>query len=230
MQEYNLTEKEKSLLNYAYTDTDRINKGILFDYQVVSLKIIRKCQEYLDKKYPGFNLEMITFTPQTKIKKYTEIHFITNDLEAHFVLHYEINDGKEIFKDNFYDVPYIKAYDKLIEELLKENGIIARCFTIFPYLLEEKINNEKELLNEKKYIGRNTEIFISVLDLPTPSDSDTLTDKIEKVFRDEGIYMNGMVYFILDLKMDNEPVYYDSYIKERRNQKNMIINSFRTRF
>ena len=229
LDEYILTENEKALLDYAYTDKDRIRDGVLFDYQIDALKMIRKCDEYLKKKYPKYDLEMITFNPQTKKRCYTEIHFILKGIEAHFVLHYEIKDGKDYFSDNFYDVPFIKEYDKKIELLLKNKSIEARCFTIFPYLLSETINSADELLNEKRSLGRNTEIFINVSELPTDLEIDRLSKIIEDLFNENKIYMNGMIYFIQDLDMSKENIYYDSYVKDRKNQKNMVLSAFRTR-
>ena len=42
MHKMNLTENEIELLKYAYTDDDRIEEGLLFDYQVEALHMIRK--------------------------------------------------------------------------------------------------------------------------------------------------------------------------------------------
>lgn len=229
LDEYILTENEKALLDYAYTDKDRIKDGVLFDYQIDALKMIRKCDQYLKSKYPKFDLEMITFTPQTKKRNYTEIHFVLKGIEANFTLHLEIKDGQYYFSDNFYDVPFIKEYDKKIENMLNNESILARCFTIFPYLLSETVNSADELLNEKKSIGRNTEIFISVKDIPNNNEIDDTTRKIEDVFTKNKIYMNGMIYFIVDLDMNKESIYYDSYVKDRKNLKNMVFSAFRTR-
>lgn len=227
--EYILTENEKKLLEYAYTDNERIQDGLLFDYQIVALKMIRKCQEYLNQKYPNQNLEMVTFSPQNKKKNYTEIHFIKEGIEPNFILRYEIKDGKDYFSDNFYDVPYIKDYDKRCEDVLNGSDISARCFTIFPYLMSDKVTSAEELFNVRKELGRNTEFFISVSDLPSQEEVDKKTDEIEQIFTSHKIYMNGMVYFILDLEMDKEAIYYDKYVKERMNAKNYVSSAFRTR-
>jgi hypothetical protein len=46
MSRFNLTEKEKGLLKYAYIDNDRIDEGNLFDYQEAALHMIRKSSLY----------------------------------------------------------------------------------------------------------------------------------------------------------------------------------------
>ena len=137
------------------------------------------------------------------------------------------DDGEDVFSDNFYDVPFEAEYDKKVEKLLKNKGIIARVYTIFPFLLEGKVESAMELFN-KTSLSRNTEVFINVNAFPSEEDVNSIAAKIEDVFRANKLKGNGMIYFILDdWDINRDIFYFDEYVKERKNQKNLVTAAFR---
>ena len=228
MGKYNLTENEIELLKYAYTDDDRIEDGILFDYQEEALHMIRKCQVYLQVRYPRFLLKMVSFLPKTKKRSYTEIHFQCFGSDILYTLRCNNIDGEDAFSDNFYDVPFEAEYDKKIEKLLKNKDIVSRVYTIFPFLIEDKIESWQDLFN-KKNLSRNTEIFINVEQFPSEEEIDAIASVIEGVFEENRLKGNGMIYFILDnLDISRDISYFDEYVKDRKNLKNLVSVAFRT--
>lgn len=227
MGKFNLTENEIELLKYAYTDDDRIEEGILFDYQEEALHMIRKSSVYLQVRYPRFLLKMVSFLPKTKKRAYTEIQFQCFGSDILYTLRCRNDDGEDVFSDNFYDVPFEAEYDKKVEKLLKNKGIIARVYTIFPFLLEGKVESAMELFN-KTSLSRNTEVFINVNAFPSEEDVNSIAAKIEDVFRANKLKGNGMIYFILDdWDINRDIFYFDEYVKERKNQKNLVTAAFR---
>lgn len=226
MNKMNLTENEMELLKYAYTDDDRIEEGLLFDYQVEALHMIRKCSVYLNVRYPMYNLTMVSFLPQDKKRNYTEIHFRNEGSLVTYTLRYKMGET-DTFSDNFYDVPFEDVYDKRIEKELKKNGVEALAYTVFPFLISDKIEDLDALWN-KKELGRNTEIFILCDSMPNESEMNASLNKITEVFKKLGFNTNGILYYLFDLEdKDMDNISLDSYVKDRENQKNYVSLVFR---
>ena len=228
MAKYSMTKNEKDLLKFAYTDDDRIEDGELFDYQVEALHMIRKCAVYLKARYPMYDLEMISFLPQTKKRPYTEIMFVEKGKDIRYTVRYKMDLELDSFSDNFYDVPFEKEYDKAMEKMLKNKDIKARVYTVFPFLFEKPISSVNELLGHNE-LPRNTEIFIQVEELPSIDIANTIAKTIEDIYLDKKIKTNGTVYFLKDIEdMGLEISHYDEYVRNRANERNILSLAFRT--
>ena len=218
-----MTEHEKALLDLAYTDGARISEGKLFDYQEKALNELRAAEFYLGKRYPKEDLEIISFIPSSK-KGSVEIRFIQVGNDTEYLLKYE----KGQYVDNFYDVPYEKEYDAIVEEILRENGIEARVYTTFPFLISDKIESGRALLERRPHLGRNTEVFVHVADLPDMETANQFSEKVCGVFEKSGIYTSGAVYFILNMKaLELDVLDLDEYAHNRKNLRNIVSVTFK---
>ena len=219
----NMTEHEKALLDLAYTDGGRISEGKLFDYQEKALNELRAAQFYLNKRYHKQDLEIIAFQPSSQ-KGCVEIRFIQVGSDTEYLLKYENGE----YVDNFYDVPYEKEYDAIVEGILKDNGIIARVYTKFPYLISDKISSGRELLEHRPFLGRNTELFVAARTLPGKEEAKEFAEKVRGVFEKNGIYTSGMVYYILNMEgIGQDVLSLDQYAHDRRNAKDITTVTFK---
>ncbi len=169
---------------------------------------------------------MVSFLPQDKKRNYTEIHFRNDGSLVTYTLRYKMGET-DTFSDNFYDVPFENEYDKRIEKELKKNGVEALAYTVFPFLISDKIENLDALWN-KKELGRTTEIFILCDSMPNESEMNASLNKITEVFKKLGFNTNGILYYLFDLEnKDMDNISLDSYVKDRENQKNYVSLVFR---
>lgn len=218
-----MTEREKALLDLAYTDGERISEGKLFDYQERALNELRAATFYLDKRYPNQNLEIISFQPSSQ-KGTVEIQFIQVGSDTEYMLKYE----NDVYVDNFYDVPYEKEYDGLVEGILRENGVEARVYTTFPYLISDKIKSGRDLMDRRPPLGRNTELFLQADALPAYEEAGKLAEKVQGIFASNGIYTSGMIFFILGQDVASRDVLaLDEYAHNRKNLRNIVSVAFR---
>lgn len=218
-----MTEHEKALLDLAYTDGGRIGEGKLFDYQEKALNELRAATFYLEKRYPEQDLEIISFQPSSQ-KGCVEIQFIQVGSDTEYMLKYE----NDVYSDNFYDVPYEEEYDAIVEGILRENGIQARVYTTFPYLISDKIKSGKDLMDRRPHLGRNTELFIAAETLPEYDAAGRLAEKVQGIFSENGIYTSGMIFYILGMsKLEQGVQALDEYAHNRRNLRNIVSVAFR---
>lgn len=218
-----MTEHEKALLDLAYTDGERIAEGKLFDYQQRALNELRSATFYLEKRYPDQNLEIISFQPSS-LKGSVELQFIRVGSDTEYMLKYE----NGTYVDNFYDVPYEKEYDGMVEEILWENGIEARVYTTFPYLISDKIKSGQDLMDRRPPLGRNTEVFLRAENLPDYEEAGRMAEKLQQIMGEHGIYTSGMVFYIRGIELKGQDVIaLDEYTHNRKNLRNIVSAAFR---
>ena len=219
-----MTDQEKALLDLAYTDGERILEGKLFDYQEKALAELRAGMAYLKERYPNEELEVISFQPSSK-KGCVELQFIQPGLDE---VEYLLKNENGTYIDNFYDVPYEKEYDGLVEEILKEGGITARAYTTFPFLISDEIKSGKDLMDRRPHLGRTAELFINAEHLPSYEDAGALSKKVQELFEESGIYGSGMIFFITGLKSFDkmDVLQLDAYARNRKNLRNIVSVTF----
>lgn len=220
----NMTDKEKELLDLAFSDGERIWNGNLLDYQISALNDLRLMMNNLSKKYSNFDLEVVSFTPKSKTTP-AEIQFVQKGL----ITEYTMTVSNNNFADNFYDVPFEKEYDKIVEEILNDNDIKARVYTVFPFLISDEINDVNDLFNHRPHLGRNTELFISVDKLPDFDYADEIADNVQKVFNENNIYTSGIIFFVVNMEniKYKNIIELDEYVRDRTNIRNVLSVTFR---
>lgn len=220
-----MTEEEKALLDLAYTDGERILEGKLFDYQEKALKELRTCREALKDRYPDENFKIISFQPSSK-KGCVELQFIQPERdETEYILKYE--DG--VYTDNFYDVPYEREYDGMVEEILASAGVVARVYTTFPFLISDVIRSGRDLMEKRPHIGRHTAIYMDVDVLPSEEEKGEVVEKARKAFKENGIYSSGIVFFVLGMNALNfdTVLQLDAYCRNRENLQKITTITFK---
>ncbi|MBO4749757.1 MAG: hypothetical protein J5546_05520 [Lachnospiraceae bacterium] len=225
MAKVEMTDKEKALLDLAYTDGERIFEGKLFDYQEKALAELRAMSFYLKKKYPDVDLEIISFRPASQ-KSGAEAQFIQPGLDAtEYLLKFE--NGKYV--DNFYDVPFEREYDAIVEGILKEGGIDARVYTTFPFLISADIKSGRELMDHRPFLGRTSQLFIMVDELPDDEHAEAVSEKVQAIFNANSVYGSGMIFFLQkDAVPECESVLdLDAYARNRKNLHNIVSTAYR---
>ena len=220
-----MTDEEKALLDLAYTDGKRILEGMLFDYQERALSELRACREHLNKRYPDEHFKIISFQPSSR-KGCVEMHFIQPERGAS---EYVLKQENGIYSDNFYDVPYEREYDEIVESMLDKAGIQARVYTYFPFLISDEIRSGRDLLEHRPRLGRHTALFLDVDDLPCQVKAEAAAEKVRNTFRENGIYSSGILFFIpgMDkLKTKTVPEL-DEYCRDLKNLKDIFSLTFR---
>ena len=220
-----MTDEEKALLDLAYTDGKRILEGMLFDYQEKALGELRACRKYLKKRYPSENFKIISFQPSSK-KGCVEMQFIQPESNmAEYILKYE----NGCYSDNFYDVPYEREYDDIVENILAEEEIFARVYTYFPFLISDEIRSGRELLEHRPRLGRHTALFFNNSSLPDQAKIQKTIDMVKRVFRENGIYSSGILFFICGLEKTKLKTVQelDEYCRDRKNQEKIYSIPFR---
>ena len=121
-----MTDKEKALLDLAYTDGKRILEGKLFDYQEKALSELRACREHLKNRYPNERFKIISFQPSSR-KGCVEMQFIQPERGAsEYVLKQENGIYIEKFMvrtdDTGKDYVYIQGEDGLLKKQYVKTG------------------------------------------------------------------------------------------------------------
>ena len=219
-----MTDEEKALLDLAYTDGKRILEGMLFDYQEKALSELRDCREFLKNRYPNVKFKIISFQPSSR-KGCVEMQFIQAEKdEKEYLLKYE--NGR--YSDNFYDVPYEREYDEIIENMLAEAGISARVYTYFPFLISDEIRSGRDLLNHRPRLGRHSALFLNADVLPDREKAEIISEQVIEVFKDNGIYSSGILFFIpgMDQLKTKTVLELDAYCRKPENRKKISSKTF----
>ena len=219
-----MTDEEKALLDLAYTDGKRILEGMLFDYQEKALSELRDCREFLKKRYPNENFKIISFQPSSR-KGSVEMQFIQPERDTtEYILKYE--NGR--YSDNFYDVPYERQYDEMIESMLAKDGITARVYTYFPFLISDEIHSGEDLLNHRPRLGRHTALYLNADFLSDQEERSVIAEKVKKLFKDNGIYSSGILFFIpgMDQLSMKTVLDLDAYCRNRDNRESIFSITF----
>lgn len=191
-----MTDEEKALLDLAYTDGQRILEGKLFDYQEKALAELRACTVHLQNRYPEEEFKIISFQPSSR-KGCVEMQFIQPPKETtEYMLKFE--DG--VYADNFYGVPFEREYDGIVEDVLEKAGIHARVYTAFPFLISDEIRSGRELMDRRPHLGRHTEMFVHADALPGEEELQTVSEKIQTIFRENGIYSSAILFYVLGME------------------------------
>ncbi len=220
-----MTDEEKALLDLAYTDGKRILEGKLFDYQEKALRELRACREYLKKRYPREEFRILSFQPSSR-KGCVEMQFIQPQRDTtEYLLKYE---GGE-YTDNFYDVPYEREYDEIVEGILAEAGIPARVYTYFPFLVGDVIRSGKDLMDRRPHLGRHTALFLSADVPPEAEEAEALTENVRQFFRENGFYSSGILFVVpgMEQMKDMSVLELDAYCRDRSNRKKISSTVFR---
>lgn len=118
-----MTDVEKELLCMSYGNEERIMEGKLTKRQKEGLKELRMATNYLEEKYPGYELNFFYFSSSTSYHKFCRLEFIVDGCEDYFTVQIAVTDDGYIIRDNFFEYVLGPAYNEMISQKLTDVGI-----------------------------------------------------------------------------------------------------------
>lgn len=118
-----MTDVEKELLCMTYGNDERIMEGKLTKRQKEGLKELRMATDYLEEKYPGYELNFFYFSNSTSYHKFCRLEFLVDGCEDYFTVQIAVTDDGYIIRDDFYGYVLGPAYNKMLTEKFAEAGI-----------------------------------------------------------------------------------------------------------
>jgi len=197
----NMTEKEKELLlasEMYNTGKELIESGNLSEGQQIDLKRVRDMYEYLERKYPGYDIEITRFSSASGL---FSAHMHSYDFELMYDgKEYEasiyLEDSKEPeFADNFHSFLFREEYDEKVIELLKNNGYSVRSYTDLSAKVGEVFDEKstlEEFLPNYPQLKRITHLYIF------GEENQETADNIQKILKDSIFGDNCFLYFTGD--------------------------------
>ena len=193
MEELIMTEEEILLLSAVYDNEAQLREGKLYDHQKVALEYLREGLSYLDKKYPGYDLEVLSFSPATKFTSWAQF-LIRGEGELTYTLTVEKADEGFVCLDNCYGKWLREAYDAYVMQVLQNSGVTLCAYTIFTVPMGVDIGAETtvaEFLAHTPRINRQTRLY-----LQNPEDPEGETQKIRNVLKEAGLYGHYFLYAV----------------------------------
>lgn len=89
-----LTQEKKNFLAEMSMDEDRVQRGVLYDWQAEVLKQYDYSTEYLQKKYPSHSFHLTSCYPKGRFKKFSTFWFLADNQETVYELYLHVEaDG-----------------------------------------------------------------------------------------------------------------------------------------
>jgi len=193
MEELAMTEEEIRLLDAVYGNEEQLRKGKIYDHQKVALEYLRVGLTYLGEKYPGYNPEILTFSPATQFTRWAQF-LIQGEGELTYTLTVEKKDEGFVCIDNCYGQWLQEAYDAHVMKVLRDNGITLCAFTSFTDLIGADIGMETTVIEFVEYspkINRQTRLY-----LQAPEDPEGEAQKIREILKEAGLYGHYFLYVV----------------------------------
>lgn len=202
--EYHMNEKEIAILQSIYVDEDRISRGDLLSYQLLTLEQYRFGIDYLKNKYPSYQFEILSCDPMTKQNAYaTFLLKEKNGSDAdYYTLHVKGEDEEHfIGEDDFYGTILAPDFESYICEQIEGvtegiEGVITSFSSLQGEEFDEKITVE-EVLKYEKSIQQSSKIYILVQE-KTEQEMVKQASVIEEKIRQADIYGSYILYFVDD--------------------------------
>lgn len=193
MEELVMTEEEILLLGAVYNNEEQLREGKLYDYQKVALEYLREGLTYLKEKYPGYDPEILTFSPATKFTPWAQF-LIQGEGELTYTLTVEKKDAGFVCLDNCYGQWLREAYDTHVTTVLRDSGITLCAYTSFTVPMGADIGAETTVTEFVEYtpkINRQTRLY-----LQAPEDPEGEAQNIRGILREAGLYGHYFLYTV----------------------------------
>ena len=212
----NMTEEEKELLLNSEPSTigkEWIESGNLGPDQKIDIEYIREMKEYLKRKYPSYDIEITKFSPATSLfsaQMHSYTFFLKYDGKDYKAKIYLSEDKEPEFADNFYSFLYREEYDRMVIELLEDNGYTVQSYTVMDNMAGEEINETKtveEALTIYPQFSRLTHIFF-------PGEfNQEVADRIKQIMQNSILGADCFLYFMGDDTYDTAEEYENNRLK-----------------
>lgn len=118
-----MSDVEKELLCMTYGNDERIMEGKLTKRQKEGLKELRMATDYLEEKYPGYELNFFYFSNSTSYHKFCRLEFLVDGCEDYFTVQIAVTEDGCIIRDNFYEYVLGPVYNEMLTEKFAEAGL-----------------------------------------------------------------------------------------------------------
>ncbi len=196
MEKTEMTALEVELFCKVYQDTNRICEGRLFDHQEEALRQLRTGMAYLEEKYPGQTLKVLSFEPANKFNGRAEILFHSDDTED-YTVYVEPTDEKYLCTDTYYGRYLRVSYDKRVQDVLAQGGYTGMAYSRFPVPAGMEIGIETtvdDLLRIQPKLTRTTDLFLAA------DDKEQVAAEVQSLLTDAGLYGVYILYFVPKLQ------------------------------
>ena len=193
MGELTMTEEEILLLGAAYGDVERLREGKLYDYQKEALEYLRKGLTYLEEKYPGYDPQILTFSPATKFTPWAQF-LIKGEGEQDYTLTVEKKDGSFVCLDDCYGRWLREDYDTHVMTVLRNSGFTLCAYTTFTVPMGMDIDADttvEEFVAYTPKINRQTRLY-----LQAPADPEASAQQIRDALKEAGLYGHYFLYAV----------------------------------
>lgn len=193
MESVEMTSQEIEILSAVYTDSERIREGRLFSHQLEALQQLRAGMQYLDEKYPGHKLNILTYAPATKFTPSAQF-LLQGDGEETYTMTVSVTNDAYVCADSYYGTLIRDSYDKHVSELLTGGGFGAESFTTFSTPMGMEVNGDitvQEFISIEPKVSRNTHLFIT-----ETSDQDAAKTAIQALLEENGLYGSYILFFV----------------------------------
>ena len=126
-----MTDLEIKLMTKSYFNEDKIEQGLLLDYQLTALNKLRAAMKHAEKRYPNAvdAFDWYGLGPASEMDHTLVVNFGFAD--EYYTISVTGEEGKYQCRDNFYGYYLRKNYDAALEEILAMDGIRAAAYTNF---------------------------------------------------------------------------------------------------
>lgn len=213
-----MTDEEKTILCSAYNDDERINGGILRNYEYEALKQFRACKLYLKEKYPGYDYDFCYFSPSNKYHNFTILKFTIKDSEETFTVKVRVGERKYTITDDFFGYVLSPRYNEFLAQKLDE--IMDGEFVVyarFSGYVGKSIDANTTL---EEIIAKGDKLKININVVVNSSDVDDnkrqkIAKEIELYLKSIGNYGCHTIYFGTDIVKSCST--WDEFVEFRKN-------------
>lgn len=213
-----MTDEEKTILCSAYNDDERINSGILRNYEYEALKQFRACKLYLQEKYPGYDYTFYYFSPSNKYHNFTTLKFTIKDSEETFTVKVRVGERKYSITDDFFGYVLSPRYNEMIaqkfDEILDDEFVVYARFSGYVGEGIDANTTTDEIIAKGDKLKINVNI---VTNSPSIEDNkkQVIVKEIEEYLISIGNYGNHTIYFGTDIVKHCST--WDEFVEFRKN-------------
>ncbi len=173
-----MTDVEKELLCMTYGNDERIMEGKLTKRQKEGLKELRMATDYLEEKYPGYELNFFYFSNSTSYHKFCRLEFLVDGCEDYFTVQIAVTDDGYIIRDDFYGYVLGPVYNEMLTEKFAEAGLENFVVhTRFGGYVGKEVDASISLDDFTKYMkDKNVNVYVFV-DMPGDNEYENLRIK-----------------------------------------------------
>ena len=204
-----MSDREKEILGRVYADKKQITEGKLFSHQKEALRQLRAGLDYLERKYPGYEFNILSFAPANKFTPWAVFQF-QNQPSEECVMTITPQNGDFVCADNYYSVLLREKYDDELQKILAHNGFEVVTYTLFPTPMGEEIGENTStdtLISMGTSLTRNTNLYLFA-----NQESETTAQALQAALSANGIYGFYSLYFVSESRKDV------AFLEEHRTQ------------